>query len=305
MPIQSAFILFGVVCIAVCVGLLIFNWSRAARTQATASGNALAENLPIVGGVNQQGVVRAIGAAEEGPIRAAFARHVPEIAEGVIKIRAIAREPGYRSKVAVSSSDEQVDCVGACVGDALQFIGVKDVISDGTNARYYRIKNISDELAGERCDVLRWSEDPQVLIANALQPAEIASVRLCPMLSRAIALMREDQLPWAIGHHGHNVMLASKLCGWDIELMTPSELDDCIECALGGFAALQVDDSLAKKLVGEGYLTFDDLGSIEPTSLMKMGKLTFKQALVTIKQAQAKAEEARQAAAIERGTATE
>ncbi len=106
-----------------------------------------------------------------------FEQEIPEIADGVIEIRAIAREPGYRSKVAVSSTDQRVDCVGACVG-----------------VRGNRIKNIVDELAGERIDIVRWSDDMQVLIPNALQPAEVEEVILCQMLGRAIVLVREDQL---------------------------------------------------------------------------------------------------------------
>ena len=144
-----------------------------------------------------------------------FEQEIPEIAEGVIEIRAIAREPGYRTKVAVSSTDQRVDCVGACVG-----------------VRGNRIKNIVDELSGERIDIVRFSDDMQVLIPNALQPAEVEEVILCQMLGRAIVLVQEDQLSLAIGRRGQNVRLASKLCGWDIEIMTREELDEQIEQAV-------------------------------------------------------------------------
>ena len=97
-----------------------------------------------------------------------FEQEIPEIAEGVIEIRSIAREPGYRTKVAVSSMDQRVDCVGACVG-----------------VRGNRIKNIVDELSGERIDIVRWNDDRQALIPNALQPAEVEEVILCQMLGRA------------------------------------------------------------------------------------------------------------------------
>ena len=126
-----------------------------------------------------------------------FEQEIPEIAEGVIEVRAIAREPGYRTKVAVSSTDQRVDCVGACVG-----------------VRGNRIKNIVDELAGERIDIVRFSDDMQTLVPNALQPAEVEEVILCQMLGRAIVLVREDQLSLAIGRRGQNVRLGSKLCGW-------------------------------------------------------------------------------------------
>jgi N utilization substance protein A len=213
-----------------------------------------------------------------------FEQEIPEIADGVIEIRAMAREPGYRSKVAVSSSDQRVDCVGACVG-----------------VRGNRIKNIVDELAGERIDIVRWSDDLQVLIPNALQPAEVEEVILCQMLGRAIVLVREDQLSLAIGRRGQNVRLASKLCGWDIEIMTREELDESIERAVVGFSSLEgVDESLSEKLVGEGFLSYDDLSIIEPDSLMEMGELSEDQVTLIIEQAEAKAQEAEQAAAIER-----
>ena len=190
-----------------------------------------------------------------------FEQEIPEIAEGVIEIRAIAREPGYRTKVAVSSTDQRVDCVGACVG-----------------VRGNRIKNIVDELAGERIDIVRYSDDMQVLIPNALQPAEVEEVILCQMLGRAIVLVQEDQLSLAIGRRGQNVRLASKLCGWDIEIMTREELDEQIEQAVAGYSSLEgVEPELAERLVGEGFLSYDDLSVIEPEALMEMGGLTAEQ----------------------------
>jgi len=213
-----------------------------------------------------------------------FEQEIPEIAEGVIQIKAVAREPGYRTKVAVSSNDQRVDCVGACVG-----------------VRGNRIKNIVDELAGERIDIVRWDDDMQVLIPNALQPAEVDEVILCQMLGRAIVLVREDQLSLAIGRRGQNVRLASKLCGWDIEIMTREELDEQIEQAVVGFSDLEgVADDLAEKLVGEGYLTYDDLEVIEPDALMEMGELTAEAADAIIGQAEIRAREAEKRAAEQR-----
>jgi transcription termination/antitermination protein NusA len=213
-----------------------------------------------------------------------FEQEIPEIAEGVIEIRSIAREPGYRTKVAVSSMDQRVDCVGACVG-----------------VRGNRIKNIVDELSGERIDIVRWSDDRQVLIPNALQPAEVEEVILCQMLGRAIVLVREDQLSLAIGKRGQNVRLASKLCGWDIEIMTRDELDEQIERAVMGFSSLEgVESELAEKLVGEGFLSYDDLSIIEPDALMEMGGLSEEQAQRIVEQAEEKALEAEKAAAEQR-----
>jgi len=213
-----------------------------------------------------------------------FEQEIPEIAEGVIQARAIAREPGYRTKIAVNSTDQRVDCVGACVG-----------------VRGNRIKNIVDELGGERIDIVRFSEDMQVLIPNALQPAEVEEVILCQMLGRAIVLVREDQLSLAIGRRGQNVRLASKLCGWDIEIMTRDELDEQIENAVVGYSSLDgLEDELAEKLVGEGFLSYDDLSVIEPDVLMEMGDLTPEQADHIVRQAEVKAEEAERAAAEQR-----
>jgi N utilization substance protein A len=213
-----------------------------------------------------------------------FEQEIPEIAESVIEIRAIAREPGYRTKVAVSSTDQRVDCVGACVG-----------------VRGNRIKNIVDELAGERIDIVRFSDDMQVLIPNALQPAEVEEVILCQMLGRAIVLVQEDQLSLAIGRRGQNVRLASKLCGWDIEIMTREELDEQIEQAVKGFSSLEgVEPEVAEKLVGEGFLSYDDLSVIEPDALMEMGGLPQEQVDKIIQQAEAKAAEAEAAAAEQR-----
>ncbi|MFM8175730.1 MAG: transcription termination factor NusA [Pirellulaceae bacterium] len=198
-----------------------------------------------------------------------FEQEIPEIAEGVIEIRAISREPGYRSKVAVSSSDQRVDCVGACVG-----------------LRGNRIKNVTSELAGERIDIVRWSDDPMVLIPNALQPAEVEQVLLCDMIGRAIALVSEEHLSQAIGRYGQNVRLASKLCGWDIEIMTADELEQQIDRAMKGFLEIEgMTEELAQRLVEQGYLSYDDLSVIEPDVLMEMGGLSADQVDAIVEQA--------------------
>jgi N utilization substance protein A len=213
-----------------------------------------------------------------------FEQEIPEIADGVIEINAMAREPGYRSKVAVSSMDQRVDCVGACVG-----------------VRGNRIKNIVDELAGERIDIVRWSDDLMVLIPNSLQPAEVEEVILCEMIGRAIVLVSEDQLSLAIGRRGQNVRLGSKLTGWDIEIMTRDELEETIERAVTGYCELpHVEADLSEHLVGEGYLSYDDLSVIEPDILMEMGGLTQEQVDEIVEVAESRAEDAEKAAVAER-----
>lgn len=217
-------------------------------------------------------------------VQCLFDQEIPELAEGVIEINSISREPGYRSKVAVSSADTQVDPIAVCVG-----------------YRGSRIKSVREELAGEHIDVVRFSEDPQILIPNALQPAEIEQVLLCDMIGRAIVLVQEDQLSLAIGRRGQNVRLASKLCGWDIEIMTAGELEEQIGRAVSGFCEIEgMEEELAQNLVEQGYLSYDDLSVIEPDALMEMGGLTEEQVDQIVDQAEAKAEEAEAAATEER-----
>lgn len=209
-----------------------------------------------------------------------FEQEIPEIADGVIEIRAMSREPGYRSKVAVSSSDTRVDCVGACVG-----------------VRGNRIKNIVEELSGERIDIVRWDDDLEVLIPNALQPAEVDQVILCKMLGKAIVLVREDNLSLAIGRRGQNVRLASKLSGWDIEIMTQEELAEGIDQAVEGFTTIEgLEMAVAERLVEEGFLNYEELSIIEPDDLMEIGSLTEEQVNHIVEQADTRAEEAEEAA---------
>ena len=174
--------------------------------------------------------------------------------------------------------------MGACVG-----------------VRGNRIKNIVDELAGERIDIVRWNDDPEVLIPNALQPAEVDQVLLCDMIGRAIVLVREDQLSLAIGRRGQNVRLGSKLSGWDIEIMTAEELEEQIERAVAGFSVIEgVSEELAQALVEQGYLSYDDLSVMEPDALMEMGGLEAAVVDAIIQEAEVKAEEAEQAATEQR-----
>jgi len=226
-------------------------------------------------------------------VRRLFELEIPEIAEGVIEIRSIAREAGYRSKVAVSCNDQKVDCVGACVG-----------------VRGSRIKNIVDELANERIDIVRWNDSLQVLVPNALQPAEVENVILCPMLGRVLVLVRDDQLSLAIGRRGQNVRLASKLVGWDIEIMTEDELNEQLESSVMAFAEVpHVTTDLAESLVSQGFLSFDDLSIIEPDQLAELGGLTEEQCDVIVEYADRESErlerEAQQRRAEARSSAPE
>jgi N utilization substance protein A len=142
-------------------------------------------------------------------IKRLFELEVPEVAEGVVQIRKIAREPGLRTKIAVESLDARVDCIGACVG-----------------VRGTRIKSIIDEVKGEKIDIIPWSEAPETLIADSLRPAEILQITLeeGEATRNAVVTVPEDQLSLAIGWKGQNVRLAVKMSGWDIDIVPPEPL---------------------------------------------------------------------------------
>ncbi|MBQ3351089.1 MAG: transcription termination factor NusA [Thermoguttaceae bacterium] len=206
-------------------------------------------------------------------VKRLFEENIPEIAEGVIEIKGISREPGYRSKVAVVSEDKRIDCVGSCVG-----------------VRGNRIKDIKSDLAGEQIDIVPWDPDPMKFIPNALQPAEVEETILCTMLGRAIVLVKEEQLSLGIGKKGQNVRLASKLVGWDIEIMTAEELQETLDKAVLGFRSIPgVSDDLADMLVGEGFVSYDDLSIIEPDALQEMGGLSEEEADAIIDEADRRA----------------
>jgi N utilization substance protein A len=196
-------------------------------------------------------------------VRRLFEQEIPEISDRTIQIRAIAREAGYRTKIAASSIDSKVDAVGACVG-----------------VRGSRIKNIVDELGGERIDIVRWNDSLQVMIPNALQPANITEVFLYTRLGRAIVMVPEDQLSLAIGRRGQNVRLASKLVGWDIEIMTEEELSESIVKAEGYFKIIPgMTDELVEMLISEGFLSYDDLTFQEPSDLAEMLSISEEEAV--------------------------
>lgn len=140
-------------------------------------------------------------------IRKFFEMEVPEIHDQVVEIKGIAREAGSRSKIAVTSKDEKIDCVGSCVG-----------------VRGQRVKNIVRELNGEKIDIIRFSEDAETYIKNAMAPAELQEIKLIPEKHRAEILVADDQLSLAIGKRGQNVRLASKLIGWELDVRSRSQL---------------------------------------------------------------------------------
>jgi len=186
-------------------------------------------------------------------VRRLFEREVPEVGEHTIELKALAREPGHRTKIAVSSIDSKVDAVGACVG-----------------VRGSRIKNIVDELGGEKIDIVRWNESSQIFISNALKPAEVAEVSLCFELGRATVVVAEDQLSLAIGKRGQNVRLAAKLTGWDIDILTPAEfkagvdrLDQTLKSVPG------VTQEMCDKIVALGLINVFDIEEVGAEPLVE------------------------------------
>ncbi|MBR4105567.1 MAG: transcription termination factor NusA [Thermoguttaceae bacterium] len=209
-------------------------------------------------------------------VRRLFEQEVPEIAEGVVEIKEVSREPGHRAKIAVASDDPRIDLVGACVG-----------------MRGARSRNVTEELNGERVDVVPWSDDPAQFIQSALKPSAVDEVILCPMLGRAIVLVQRDQRSLAIGRRGQNVRLASKLCGWDVDIMTRDELDEMLAKAMEAFIQIDgVTRELADQLVGEGVLSYDDLSIVETADLMELGGITEEEALAIADEAERRAEAA-------------
>src|SRR5580658_2597541 len=188
-----------------------------------------------------------------------FAQEVPEIYDGIIEIRAVARDPGSRAKIGVISHDSSIDPVGACVG-----------------MRGSRVQAVVAELQGEKIDIIPWSSDPATFVVNALAPAEVAKVVMDEDQRRIEVVVPDDQLSLAIGRRGQNVRLASQLTGWDIDILTEAEeserrTEEVNSRSSMFIEALDVDDVIAHLLVTEGftsveevaYVALDDLASIE------------------------------------------
>jgi transcription termination/antitermination protein NusA len=185
-------------------------------------------------------------------IKKLFEVEVPEVAEKIIEIKAMAREAGYRTKIAVSSIDSKVDAVGACVG-----------------VRGSRIKNIVDELNGEKIDIVRWNESSQILIQNSLKPAEVQEVSLCFELGRATVVVRDDQLSLAIGKRGQNVRLAARLTGWDVDILTPEEFTKGVETMYATIQSVEgVTEQMADKLAALGMVSVFDIEEVGQEVLM-------------------------------------
>ncbi len=207
-------------------------------------------------------------------IKRLFEVEVPEVAERTIEIKAMAREAGHRTKMAVSSIDSKVDAVGACVG-----------------VRGARIKTIVDELNGEKIDIVRWNESSQILIANALKPAEVEEISLCFELGRATVVVRDDQLSLAIGKRGQNVRLAARLTGWDVDILTPEEFNKGLEIMSATLTSVEgITDQMVDRLAALGMVSVFDVEEIGAEVLAEELEIDAELAerLVTVAAARAK-----------------
>ncbi|MEO1658739.1 MAG: transcription termination factor NusA [Pseudomonadota bacterium] len=180
-----------------------------------------------------------------------FEQEVPEVYDGVIEIKAVARDPGSRAKIGVHSNDSSIDPVGACVG-----------------MRGSRVQAVVGELAGEKIDIVPWSEDTATFVVNALAPAEVAKVVLDEELERIEVVVPDEQLSLAIGRRGQNVRLASQLTGFEIDIMTEEEESEKRQKEYAERSALfmevlDVDDMIANLLVAEGFARVEEIAYVE------------------------------------------
>jgi transcription termination/antitermination protein NusA len=181
-----------------------------------------------------------------------FAQEVPEVYDGVIEIRAVARDPGSRAKMAVLSNDSSIDPVGACVG-----------------MRGSRVQAVVAELQGEKIDIIQWSPDEATFLVNALAPAEVTKVMMDEEEERVEVVVPDEQLSLAIGRRGQNVRLASQLSGWQIDIMTESQESERRQREFAERTqlfqeALDVDEVIAQLLVTEGFATIEEVAYVDP-----------------------------------------
>ena len=184
-----------------------------------------------------------------------FAQEVPEIYDSIIEIKAVARDPGSRAKIAVLSHDSSIDPVGACVG-----------------MRGSRVQAVVSELQGEKIDIIPWSPDPATFVVNALAPAEVTKVVLDEEQGRIEVVVPDEQLSLAIGRRGQNVRLASQLTGWEIDIMTEEEESQRRQEEIRSrsqmfMEALDVDDVIAHLLVAEGFISLEQVAFVPVAEL--------------------------------------
>jgi transcription termination/antitermination protein NusA len=184
-----------------------------------------------------------------------FGQEVPEIYDGIIEVKAVARDPGSRAKIAVISRDSSIDPVGACVG-----------------MRGSRVQAVVGELQGEKIDIIPWSPDVATFVVNALQPAEVAKVVLDEESDKIEVVVPDEQLSLAIGRRGQNVRLASQLTGWDIDILTEDEeserrKQEFEQRSTLFISALNVDETVGQLLASEGFRSVEELAHVDEAEI--------------------------------------
>jgi transcription termination/antitermination protein NusA len=230
-------------------------------------------------------------------VKKLFELEVPEIYEGIVEVKAIARLAGDRTKIAVYSKDEKVDSVGACVG-----------------MRGSRVKNIVTELSGEKIDIVRYQDDIREYIKEALKPAEVSEIKLDKAAKRAEVIVADDQLSLAIGKHGQNVRLASKLVDWELDVRTresaarealkaiglgpeektqkepaaPAAQEPAVAAPVAGMSLEQLDgvgEKTMANLKEAGFASVEDIAAADPLKLVEVKGIGEKKAHTLIKEA--------------------
>jgi N utilization substance protein A len=183
---------------------------------------------------------------------------VPEIYDGIIEIKAVARDPGSRAKIAVISYDNSIDPVGACVG-----------------MRGSRVQAVVNELQGEKIDIIPWNQDQATFLVNALQPAEVSKVVFDEEAGKIVVVVPDEQLSFAIGRRGQNVRLASQLTGLDIDIMTESDESARRQAEFAErtnlfVEALDIDEMMAQLLVSEGFTNLEEVAYVDMEELLSI-----------------------------------
>jgi transcription termination/antitermination protein NusA len=187
-----------------------------------------------------------------------FELEVPEIEEGLLEIKAAARDPGSRAKIAVKSNDQRIDPIGTCVG-----------------MRGSRVQAVTAELAGERVDIILWSPDPAQFVINALAPAEVSKITVDEESHSMDVVVEEENLAQAIGRTGQNVRLASEMTGWELNIMTEEESQKKNEEEFATIRALfmdklDVDEEVANILIEEGFGSLEEIAYVPITEMMEI-----------------------------------
>src|SRR5690606_236314 len=200
---------------------------------------------------------------------------VPEIADGTIEVKAAAREPGHRAKIAVVTKDRDIDPVGACVG-----------------MKGSRVQNIVNELQGEKIDIVRWNEDTETFARAALAPAEIQSITVNHEDHTLDVIVEEDQLSLAIGKRGQNVRLAAMLTNWKINIISKAKLQERVKLAVENLIQLaSISEATAQVLVQKGIMSIVDLSAAAPENVARYLDKTTAEAQAIIEQAAAAIED--------------